>query len=147
MKGRSIRELSVGECAHVVKTISETDIYLFAGITGDFNPAHVNEAYAEKTRFGRRIAHGILSAGLISAVIGTKLPGPGTIYVSQTLNFLAPVYIGDTVTATVRVKTIDTERNRVELETLCENQAGKRLITGEAVVMPKRADSGGPYEI
>lgn len=143
MKGKSIQELSVNEHACIAKTISEADVYLFAGITGDFNPAHVNEPYAEKTRFGKRIAHGMLSAGLISAVIGTQLPGPGTIYVSQTLRFLAPVYIGDTVTATVRVSMIDSEHNRVRLETLCENQAGTQLAAGEAVVIPKQAGSDG----
>lgn len=143
MKGKTIQELFVDEHAFIAKTISEADVYLFAGITGDFNPAHVNELYAEKTRFGKRIAHGMLTAGLISAVIGTQLPGPGAIYVSQTLRFLAPVYIGDTITATVRVSTIDPEHNRVKLETLCENQAGTKLATGEAVVMPKQADRTG----
>lgn len=138
MTGKSTQELFVGECAHVEKTISESDVYLFAGITGDFNPAHVNEVYAEKTRFGKRIVHGMLSAGLISAVIGTQLPGPGTIYVSQSIRFLAPAYIGDTVTAAVKVTRIDVEHNRVELETLCKNQNGLQLAAGEAIVMPDR---------
>ncbi len=131
-----MNRLAVGQTASVSKTISEADVYLFAGITGDFNPAHVNEKYASETRFGGRIAHGILSAGLISAVIGMQLPGPGTVYVGQNLKFLAPVHIGDTVTASVTVKEMDTGRNRVVLETVCTNQDGKRLISGEALVMP-----------
>ena len=132
-----MKDLSVGQSAYVSKTISETDVYLFAGITGDLNPAHINEQYAGETRFGGRVAHGMLSAGLISAVIGMQLPGPGTIYVGQDLKFLAPVRIGDTVTATVTVKELDVEHNRALLETVCENQKGKKLITGQALVMPK----------
>ena len=136
MQGKSIRELAPGQSAQVSKTISETDVYLFAGITGDLNPAHINQQYAEETRFGGRIAHGMLSAGLISAVIGMQLPGPGTIYVKQDLKFLSPVRIGDTVTATVTVKELDPDRNRAVLETICENQAGTKLIEGQALVMP-----------
>lgn len=139
MQGKTIADLSVGECASTSKTISEADVYLFAGITGDLNPAHVNEQYAGETRFGGRIAHGMLSAGLISAVIGMQLPGPGTIYMGQDLKFLAPVRIGDTVTATVTVKELDPGRNRAVLETVCENQEGKKLIAGQALVMPRSA--------
>lgn len=136
MQGKSIRELAPGQSAQVSKTISETDVYLFAGITGDLNPAHINQRYAEETRFGGRIAHGMLSAGLISAVIGMQLPGPGTIYVKQDLKFLSPVRIGDTVTATVTVKELNQDRNRAVLETICENQDGTKLIEGQALVMP-----------
>jgi len=136
MEGLTMNRLAVGQTASISKTISEADVYLFAGITGDFNPAHINEKYASETRFGGRIAHGILSAGLISAVIGTQLPGPGTVYVGQNLKFLAPVHIGDTVTASVTVKELDTGRNRAVLETVCTNQNGTRLISGEALVMP-----------
>lgn len=100
-------EISVGQSASLSKTISESDVYTFAGITGDLNPAHVNEEYARQSRFGGRIAHGLLSAGLISAAIAMKLPGPGTIYLGQTIKFLAPVRIGDTVTATVKVLSIE----------------------------------------
>ncbi len=129
----------VGQRASAAKTISESDVYLFAGITGDLNPAHVNEEYAKTTRFKKRIAHGILSSGLISAVLGTKLPGPGCIYLEQSLKFTAPVYIGDTVTATVEVVSIDTERNRAVLSTSCTNQDGQTVIGGEALVMlPKK---------
>lgn len=136
MQGKTLQELALGQSAQVSKTISETDVYLFAGITGDLNPAHINQQYAEETRFGGRIAHGMLSAGLISAVIGMQLPGPGTIYVKQDLKFLSPVRIGDTVTATVTVKELDPDRNRAVLETICENQAGTKLIAGQALVMP-----------
>lgn len=138
MQGLTMQDLAVGQSASTSKTISEADVYLFAGITGDLNPAHVNEAYAGETMFGGRIAHGMLSAGLISAVIGMQLPGPGTIYVGQDLKFLAPVRIGDTVTATVTVKELNQEKNRVVLETVCENQAGKKLIAGQALVMPRK---------
>ena len=103
MIGKTINELNVGDAAEFSKTVSEAYVYLFAGVTGDLNPAHINEAYAQKTFFKTRIAHGMLSAGFISAVLGNQLPGPGTIYIRQELNFLAPVRIGDTVTARVEV--------------------------------------------
>jgi len=138
MIGKTIGELAVGDSASFAKTISESDIYLFAGISGDVNPAHLNEEYAATTMFKRRIAHGILTAGLISAVLATQLPGAGTIYLSQSLKFLAPVYIGDTITATVEVKEIIREKGRVHLKTICTNQAGKDVLAGEAVVMPPR---------
>lgn len=137
MQGMTIHDLVVGQSMSNSKTISETDVYLFAGITGDMNPAHTNEAYAEKTRFGGRIAHGMLSAGLISAVIGMQLPGPGTIYLGQSLKFLAPVRIGDTITATVTVRELDLKRNRATLETTCTNERGDLLVTGSAQVMPR----------
>jgi len=138
MQGKTIHELTVGESASLSKTIAESDVYLFAGITGDFNPMHVNQPYAEKTHFGGRIAHGILSAGLISAALATYLPGPGGIYLSQDLKFLAPVRIGDTVTATVTVKELNVERNRAVLDTVCVNQDGVTLISGQALVMPRK---------
>ena len=129
--------ISVGQSASFTKTITESDVYTFAGLSGDLNPAHINEEYAKGTRFGGRIAHGMLSAGLISAVIGMQLPGPGTIYMGQTLKFLSPVRIGDTVTATVKVTSIDEQRRRAVLETTCTNQEGTLLISGEAkVVLP-----------
>ena len=128
-------EISVGQSASLSKTISESDVYTFAGITVDLNPAHVNEEYARQSRFGGRIAHGLLSAGLISAAIAMKLPGPGTIYLGQTIKFLAPVRIGDTVTATVKVLSIDAARRRAVLETTCHNQKDALVITGEATVL------------
>ena len=127
--------ISVGQSASFTKTITESDVYTFAGLSGDLNPAHINEEYAKGTRFGGRIAHGMLSAGLISAVIGMQLPGPGIIYMGQTLKFLSPVRIGDTVTATVKVTSIDEQRRRAVLETTCTNQEGTLLISGEAKVL------------
>jgi 3-hydroxybutyryl-CoA dehydratase len=138
MTGKSINELEPGEKAEFSKTISETDIYLYAGITGDFNPAHINQAYAEKTFFKSRIAHGLLPAGFISTVIGTILPGQGTVYIKQELNFIAPVYIGDTITAYVEILEKDVAKNRVLLKTLCKNQKKELLIDGQAVVSPPK---------
>ena len=139
MIGKTINELNIGDKAEISKTVSESDIYQFAGITGDFNPAHVNEEYAKKTFFKTRIAHGILSAGFISAVIGTKLPGTGSIYIKQTLSFLAPVRIGDTITARVEVIEVIDGKNRVRLKTDCVNQEGKQVLEGEAVVSPPKS--------
>lgn len=138
MQGYTIDEMEIGQKATFSKTISESDVYMFAGVTGDVNPAHVNEAYAQTTPFKTRIAHGILSAGLISAVLGTQLPGPGAIYASQTLKFTAPVRIGDTITATATVKELIPERNRAVIETVCRNQEGVVVTTGEAVLLPPR---------
>ncbi|MDF2521623.1 MAG: MaoC domain protein dehydratase [Clostridia bacterium] len=137
MVGKSIDEIRLGDKAYMEKTISETDVYLYAGITGDFNPAHINQVEAEKTLFKGRIAHGMLSAGLISAVLGTELPGPGTIYLGQELKFLAPVRIGDTIKAEVEVVDMITEKNRIKLRTCCYNQDGKMVIDGFATVMPR----------
>jgi len=138
MIGKTIDELKVGDSAQFSKTVSETDVYLFAGITGDFNPAHVDEEYARKTYFGTRIAHGLLPAGFISAVMGNRLPGPGSIYLRQELTFLGTVKIGDTITARVEVMEIDTVKGRVRMLTTCDNQEGKRVLTGEAIVSPPR---------
>jgi len=139
MLGKTIAQISVGSTAEFVKTISETDIYLYAGITGDFNPAHLNEVYAQSTFFKKRIAHGMLTAGFISAILGTQLPGPGTIYLRQELNFLAPVLIGDTITAKVEAVEVIAEKNRVRFKTTCYNQEGKIVLDGEALVMPPKA--------
>lgn len=117
------------------KTISESDVYLFAGITGDLNPAHVNEEEAKAGIFGERIVHGILVTGLISAVIGMRLPGPGTIYMEQDVKFLKPVKIGDTVTAEVTVEeVINPEKRILRLLTEAYNQKNEKVITGYAVV-------------
>jgi len=138
MIGKTIYELRQGDKAECSKTISETDIYLYAGITGDFNPAHVNQLYAEKTFFKSRIAHGLLSAGLISAVAANKLPGPGTIYLKQEINFIAPVYINDTITASVEVLEVNVSENRVLLKTVCKNQKNDLVIEGHALVSPPK---------
>jgi 3-hydroxybutyryl-CoA dehydratase len=139
MIGKTIDEMSVGDAAEMAKTVTETDVYLFAGVTGDLNPAHINEAYAKETFFKGRIAHGMLAGGFISAVLAMKLPGPGTIYLSQFIEFKAPVRFGDTVTARVEVKEKVTEKNRVTFRTTCVNQDGTLLVYGEAVVMPPKA--------
>jgi len=146
MIGKTYDQLTVGDASEFSKTVSESDVYLYAGITGDLNPAHINEtyaghineSYASNTFFKNRIAHGMLTAGFISAVIGTQLPGPGTIYMSQNLNFLAPVRIGDTVTARVTVIEKLDEKKRVRLETNCYNQDGTQLVSGEALISPPR---------
>lgn len=138
MIGKTINELNVGDRAEFTKTVSESDVYLYAGVTGDFNPAHINEPYAEKTFFKTRIAHGMLPAGFISAILGTRLPGPGTIYMGQTLKFRAPVLIGDTITASAEVVEIIADKNRVRLKTTCENQNGVVVLDGEAVVSPPK---------
>ncbi len=130
-------ELNVGDCASFEKTISEADVYGFAGIVGDFNPAHVNQRYAEETRFGTRIAHGMLSGSLFSTVFGTSMPGEGAIYVSQTLTFTAPVFFGDTVRATVTVAE-KLEKGRVRFGCEAVKQDGTVVVTGEAVLLPPR---------
>lgn len=135
----TIQEMKIGDHASVTKTVSETDVYLFAGITGDLNPAHTNEVAASKTMFKTRIAHGMLGAGFISAVLGMYLPGPGTIYMGQELKFTKPVHIGDTVTATATVEEIILEKNRVILDTTVVNQDGEVVIKGKATVMPPNA--------
>lgn len=138
MTGRTIGEMKVGDFEEFAKTVSETDVYLYAGITGDFNPAHLNQAYAEKTFFKTRIAHGMLTAGFISTILGTKLPGPGTIYLKQSLAFLAPVRIGDTITARAEVVELKVEKNRARFRTTCVNQEGTMVLDGEAEVMPPK---------
>ena len=135
----TIQEMKIGDHASGTKTVSETDVYLFAGITGDLNPAHTNEVAASKTMFKTRIAHGMLGAGFISAVLGMYLPGPGTIYMGQELKFTKPVHIGDTVTATATVEEIILEKNRVILDTTVVNQDGEVVIKGKATVMPPKA--------
>ena len=139
MIGKTIDQIKVGDSAEFAKTVSETDIYLYAGITGDFNPAHINEAYAQKTFFKTRIAHGMLTAGFISAILANQLPGPGTIYMKQELKFLAPVRMGDTITAKVEVLEIISEKNRVRLKTTCTNQEGTQVLDGEALVSAPKA--------
>ncbi|ODT04087.1 MAG: enoyl-CoA hydratase [Gemmatimonadetes bacterium SCN 70-22] len=136
--------LQVGQTAEFSKTVTESDVTLFAGITGDFNPAHVDEVRASASRFGGRIAHGMLSAGFISACIAMRLPGPGAIYLSQTLKFTRPVRIGDTVTARVEVLEWNEGKRRARLLTTCRNQRGELVIEGEALVLvPDEAAGDG----
>jgi 3-hydroxybutyryl-CoA dehydratase len=137
MNGLFLEELTVGQSAMFGKTVTEADIMAFAGVSGDTNPIHLHEGFAKTTRFGQRIAHGMLSGSFISTVIGTKLPGPGAIYVSQTMNFMAPVLIGETITAVATITEIDDRRRRVTLKTQCLN-GDKVVIEGEAVVLVPR---------
>ena len=139
MNGLFLEDLSVGQSAMFGKTVTEADIAGFAGVSGDTNPIHLHDGFARSTRFGQRIAHGMLSGSFISTVIGTKLPGPGAIYISQTMNFMAPVLIGETITAVATVSAIDAQKRRVTLKTQCLN-GDKVVIDGEAVVLVPRRD-------
>ena len=140
VEGKSIHELKVGDSAEISKTITETDINDFAKVTGDFNPVHLDQAYAEKTIFKGRIAHGVLSVGLLSNVLGNTLPGYGTIYLSQEVKFLGPVRIGDTITAKVEVLELIADKNRVKFRTICTNQDGKVVADGVAWAMPPKKE-------
>ncbi|MBV8197298.1 MAG: MaoC family dehydratase [Candidatus Eremiobacteraeota bacterium] len=124
-----------GASASLTHTVSAADVEAFAKVTGDQNPVHLDEAYAAETRFGRRIAHGMLAVSYISAILGTKFPGPGTIYLSQSVSFLAPVFLGDTITATVTVSKFRAEKGVLTLLTECWNQDGVKVVDGQAVVL------------
>jgi 3-hydroxybutyryl-CoA dehydratase len=137
MSGAFLEDLEVGQSAELTRTVQDGDLAAFAAVTGDDNPVHLDEAYAATTPFKGRIAHGMLSASYISAVMANKLPGPGTIYISQTLSFRRPVRIGDAVTATVKVTAIDAAKGRVTFATEAR-VAGKVVVEGEAVVAPPR---------
>lgn len=130
-------DMKLGMKESITKTITAEDVDMFAKISLDVNPVHLDEEYASKTMFKKRIAHGILTTGLISAVLGTKLPGEGAIYMAQELKFMAPVYIGDTITATVEVIELIAEKNRVVVSTTCTNQDGKEVIIGKATLLQK----------
>jgi 3-hydroxybutyryl-CoA dehydratase len=134
--GLCFEDLQLGDSASTGKTITEADILMFAAVSTDTNPVHLNAEVGAASLFGERVAHGMLSAGLISAVLGTRLPGPGTIYMSQTLRFRAPVRIGETVTATVEVTGLDHEKKRATLRTTC-TVGGRTVIEGEALVLPR----------
>ncbi|WP_027878390.1 MaoC family dehydratase [Meiothermus cerbereus] len=128
-------KFKVGDTASYTQTLAEAHLALFIGAVGDTNPLHVDAEYARKSRFGARIAQGVLVAGLISTAIGTRLPGPGAIYLGQSLRFLKPTYLGDTITATVTVRAIRPDKPILSLETVCTNQKGERVIEGEATVL------------
>lgn len=136
-KELTYEEIQIGNRTHFTKTIAEYDIYQFAGITGDFNPMHIDAEFAQETFFKGRIAHGMLSASFISTVLGMKLPGPNTIYLSQNLRFLAPVYIGDTIKAEVEVIDKIDEKKQIRLRTTVYKQDGTKVVDGEALVMKK----------
>jgi 3-hydroxybutyryl-CoA dehydratase len=140
LQGYDIEDLKPGMTASFAKTITEADILMFAAVSCDINALHVCEEYAKTTIFGGRIAHGMLSVGLISAVLANKLPGPGTIYLGQTLKFKAPVRAGDTVTATLTVKEVNLEKKRAILEAVC-TVAGKVVIEGESTMLCTSAAS------
>ncbi|MCD8512261.1 MAG: MaoC family dehydratase [Nitrincola sp.] len=132
--GYYLEDLEVGMSESYAKTISESDVYLFAGVSGDNNPVHINEEYAQTTMFKKRIVHGMFSAALISTVAGTRLPGPGCIYIDQQIKFKAPVFIGDTAKATITVTEIDEARRRVKART--DVTVGDKVVaTGEATFM------------
>jgi 3-hydroxybutyryl-CoA dehydratase len=135
--GKTIDQLNIGDRASISQQITERDVIRFAELTGDINPIHMDKFYAEQTIFGERIAHGMLTASLISAVLGMKLPGPGNIYISQSLKFRAPVKFGDVIEAEVEVIEKIPERNRVRLRTTCRNQDDTVVLEGEAVVIPR----------
>ena len=137
LHGYYLEDLAPGMTALYAKTVTDADIVLFAGISGDVNPVHLNQEFADRTMFRGRIAHGMLTASFISTVIGTKLPGPGCIYVSQNLKFKAPVRIGDTVNARVTVTAVDEVRGRISVETTC-TVGTTVVIAGEAVLMVPR---------
>ena len=140
LDGYFLEDLSEGMTAVFGKTITDADILMFAGVSGDTNPVHLNEEFAAGTAFQGRIAHGMLTASLISTVLGTKLPGPGCVYLGQTLKFLAPVRAGDTVRAEVTLKTLDLDRRRCVFTTVCK-VGGKAVLEGEATIMvPRRPD-------
>ena len=137
-----MEDLAVGQAAELTRTVSAADLDAFAAVTGDDNPLHLDETYAAATPFSGRIAHGMLAAGYISAVIGTARPGPGGVYVSQTLRFRRPVRIGDAVTARVEITALDEKRSRVALATVCRVN-GKAVVEGEAEVIVPRRDARG----
>ena len=132
--GYYVEDLTPGMSAVFSKTVTEADLLMFAGVSGDTNPIHLDEDFASRTMFESRIAHGMLTAALVSTVLGTKLPGPGAVYVSQTIKFLAPVRIGDTVAARATVAEIMPERKRVRLHTTC-SVGGKVVMDGEALIL------------
>lgn len=142
MQGLYFEDLAVGSSAEMTRVVGEADIVAFAQVSGDENPVHLDADYARTTSFGERIAHGMLAGAYISAVLGTKLPGPGAIYLSQALTFRRPVRIGDAVTARVTVKALDARRGRVTLETVCEVD-GRTVVDGEAVVIAPRKPVAG----
>ncbi len=127
--------IKIGDSASITKTFNDADVRSFAEISGDKNPIHLDDEYAEKTQFKRRLVHGLLAAGLISAVIGMELPGEGSIYLNQSLSFRAPVFIGDRITATVTVVKLREDKPIITLETVCKNQDEKVVIEGEAVLL------------
>lgn len=130
---------SVGQTASFSRTVTETDIVMFAGMSGDYNPVHIDQEYAAGTKFGQRIAHGLLTTSFLSRLLGMELPGQGSVYLEQTLKFTKPVFIGDTITASAEILAIDHEKRIIRLETICRKQDDTVVLTGEAkMIMPKK---------
>ena len=127
-----------GQTASYTKTVTDEDVRAFAKVTGDENPVHLNDAFAARSQFGARIAHGFLTGAMISKILGMDFPGPGTVYLSQSMKFMAPAYIGDTLWASVTVTDYNEDKNRLTLLTEIHNQKAELILTGEAVVMPPR---------
>jgi len=128
-------QLSIGQRASCSKTFTETDVIMYAGISGDFNPIHIDKEYAKKSLFKERIAHGLLTSSLLSQLLGMHLPGKGSVYMNQTIRFTLPVFIGDTITATGVIEEIDEKRKTVTLFTECHNQHNKIVLTGKAMML------------
>jgi 3-hydroxybutyryl-CoA dehydratase len=138
MNSVPIDQLKVGDAAESRKTVSETDVYLFAGVSGDFNPLHVDDEYAKTTPFGARVAHGPLTLALCAGLLGTELPGLGTVAVSNYIEYQAPVYLGDTIKVRVEVAELDPDRNRATMAIVWTNQDGTQVAAGQMVVKPPR---------
>jgi len=138
----TIKEIKIGDKASLTKIITEKDVDAFAKVTGDNNPMHMDEEYAAKTMFKQRIAHGMLVGSLFSPLFGVELPGLGSIYIKQSLKFTKPVYFGDAITATIAVKEINLERNRVIFDCVAKNQKEETVIIGEAEIMPPLVRQG-----
>jgi len=138
MESYTMSELSIGQSASVTKTFTAGDVFVFAGFTGDMNPVHVDENFAKTTKFGRRLVHGPYLTTLIGSVLGQQLPGGGSVYVSQYVRFLAPVFIDDMITCTLTVKDKNIERNRLTLDICMKNQDGKVVLDGESITMPAK---------
>ena len=134
LHGLFLEDLKVGQEAMISKTVTESDVVLFSGVSGDNNPVHLSDEFAKKTLFKKRVAHGFFTASLISTVIGTKLPGPGSIYLKQSIQFLAPVFIDETIKVIVKVKSINLKKKKVTLETYCEKDR-MRVLEGEAEIL------------
>ena len=134
--GKKITDIKIGDTAYFAKTISESDVNMYAGVTGDVNPMIVDEEFAKKTKYGRRIAHGMLIASFFSNIVGTKLPGPGTMHKSYKVRFLKPVFIGDSIETKVEVVQVCTDTNTVEVQVECINQDGEKVLEGQGLVFP-----------
>lgn len=138
MKGKTIHEIKIGDYEIYERTLTEADVVMFGGVSGDLNPAHFNEKYAKETMFKGRIVHGMLTASYFSTILGTLLPGPGTIYLGQDLRFTKPVRVQDTIKAVATVTEINLEKNIIKLETVAYNDTGDVVVKGTATVMPPK---------